>query len=324
MNSKFDEKKVNSCLEKIINKNFNSTKYSIRKIVRSYKNFVYNIRFSYNSNYIIKLFTYPTQENRGEFEYNCFSMIKKELSNNFPVPEVLFYENTSDDIIFPYSIEKNIEGNDLVDINIKNLNTEYISSQLGELTGLLNSITFDKCGFFNSKVEINHSDEWMALIKDEYNLYKRKIKEKRFITGNLLKKIEKYFLLNVSLLDYENMDSRFIHNDLCSVNIKLKEMKSGFYSIVGIMDFESSMSGDPIKELCKIEWVLDDINSRKKTFYKNYKKYIFLPNNYKKIIEFYNLLCRFKHISLIEHFNKFSKKSSVVRQAKKTIMNIIE
>ena len=160
------------------------------------------------------------------------------------------------------------------------------------------------------------------LIEKEFISYLKIIRQNKFLSKGFLYNLENYFFSNISICERRDKKTSFIHNDLCSVNIKMKEIKTNCYSIVGILDFESAISGDPIKELCKIEWILNDINIGGRAFYENYTKYISLPDDFRKIIEFYNLVCRMKHLSLIGRYDKFSKNSSVINRAIEDINGI--
>ena len=242
---------------------------------------------------------------------------------NLPKPyeEAIIYDSKKL-IKFPYIIEEKIEGEDLVEVNLSKIENkkEFIIS-LAKYAGQMNSITFEDFGYFDENLNIEKK-AWYDLIIEEISRYIKKIEENQFLDETTLDDVKNYIEKNKINMKIRNKP-KLIHNDYHGSNIKVT-MDRNQCKITGIFDFEICMSGDPIRELYKAEWVLNNFPAQRKYFYQEYSKYVKLPKNYQKRLEFYELLGRLKHIQYRKKFETTTEGKKTIKEGIKIIKNIVK
>ncbi|MEA3430928.1 MAG: aminoglycoside phosphotransferase family protein [Nanoarchaeota archaeon] len=300
----------------------NSQIKSIKRLVKGYKFPVLDVVIENpNKEIIIKIVEDKVFEKRGYLEINVIKLLLKRFSE-FPVPRIIKFDDSKQLIDFPYIIEEKIQGYDLADIDISSIKNkkEFVIS-FAKYAGQMNSITFKDFGYFDEELKIK-TISWFDLIIEEISRYVDKIEKNEFLNKKTIEKVKQYIEKNKYLMKIKNKP-RFIHNDYHGSNIKVG-LVDGRCEITGIFDFEICMSGDPVRELYKAEWVLSKLPSYRKYFYQEYSKYVKLPKDYKKRLEFYELLGRLKHVQYRKKFETSSKGKRIIKEGVEIIKSIVK
>ena len=312
----------NIIIKKIVTNNWKKSRiHSIKKLFRGHTFPVFDISIENPSkNIVIKIIEDKKQEKRGILEKNVIKLLLNKFPD-FPVPNIIKFDNSKKIIDYPYIIEEKISGEDLADVDPSKIRNkkEFVIS-FARFAGQMNSISFEHSGYFDEKLKVKPTS-WYDLILEELSEYVDRIEQNKYLDKVTLQKVKKYIENNKSLMRLKNKP-RFIHNDYHGSNIKVNLINKQC-KITGIFDFEICMSGDPIRELYKIEWYLNKLPNHKIFFYKEYSKYVKLPPNYKKRLEFYELLGRLKHVQLRNKFETSSHGKKVIKEGIKIIKNIV-
>ena len=312
----------NLMLSKIVTDKWKKSQIvSTKKLFRGFKFPIFEVEIKNpNKKIIIKIIEDKVFEKRGYLEKNVIKLILSKFPD-FPVPKIIKFDDSKQLIKFSYIIEEKIPGEDLAEMNISKVKNkkEFVIS-LAKYAGQMNSITFDKFGYFNENIKIQ-SKSWYDLVMEELSRYLDRIEQNNFLDKTTLTNVKKYIEKNKIIMKIKNKP-RFIHNDYHGSNIKVS-LDDNRCEITGIFDFEICMSGDPIRELYKAEWVLNNFPAQRKYFYQEYSKYVKLPKNYKKRLEFYELLGRLKHIQYRKKFETSSEGKKTIKEGIRVIKNIV-
>ena len=311
-----------SILFKIIKNRWKNSQIISKKVIPKGFNFpIFEVKLKNpNREVIIKIIEDKAFEKRGYLEKNVIKRILEEYPN-FPVPKIIKFDDSKELIKYSYIIEDKIQGKDFTEIDVSKIkNKKDFVISFARYAGQMNSITFDNFGYFDEKLKVNPIS-WYDLIMEELSRYIGRIEDNNYLDKTTLQNAKNYIEKNKELMNIRNKP-RFIHNDYHGSNIKVT-LIGGQCKITGIFDFEICMSGDPIRELYKSEWVLNKFPKFRKYFYSEYSKYVRLPKNYKKRLEFYKLLGRLKHIQDRKKFETSSKGKKIIKEGIKIIKKIV-
>lgn len=313
----------NSEISKIVTNNWKNSKVVyIKKMHRGFKFPVLDVMIKNPiKEIIIKIIEDKSFENRGYLEKNVIKMILRRFPK-FPINHIIKFDDSREIINHPYIIEEKIPGKDLVDIDISKIkNKKDFIISFARYAGQMNSIQFKSFGYFDEKLKIKPTS-WQDLIMHELSRYIHKIEKNEFLDKATMKKVKDYIERNKHLMDIKDKPC-FIHNDYNESNIKASLIDDKC-KITGIFDFEICLSGDPVRELYKAEWVLNKLPSHRRYFYKEYSKFVTLPKDYKKRLEFYELLGRLKHIQKRARFETSSEGRKTIKDGIRIVKKIVK
>ncbi|BCE03340.1 phosphotransferase family protein [Marinicellulosiphila megalodicopiae] len=276
-------------IKKLSNKAFGPKQISdTQELTYGWFNTAYKITFNDQTTVVLKVG--PPQhapimcyeKNMMQAEINCTELVSKRL--NIPSPKVLFSDLTKQDIDYPYFFMDFMPGiiwNTIRDDLSEDQNNQLLF-QLGEITAKINSIQNAHFGYFDlSEKHTNWFDAFSAMSTQLFNDAK---------TYNIklpLTQSEYTTLLN----DYQSIfaevtQAQLVHWDLSPSNIFIDEQDHCHCHILGAIDFERAIWGDPL-----MESILFDKNNIE-AYSKGYQQNLLTTDNQKSRRLFYNLyLC---------------------------------
>jgi len=248
--------------------------FYIKQINTGKKNYVYDIT-SKKGDFIIKIYSEKSHPSPTDMEYNILNFLYQD---QFPVPRPLDFicdKNTSSILL-----EKLVGHSGNMRFVPRHL-IPLLNYEAGQILGRLHSYSFDKYGFLNLKNgKLNGIDDsWKSF------LYKE---DKYFITclENInYETISQDYKAVINKIRYSDSEKSLLHNDFNPSNaIFDKDL------ISGIIDFETSILGDPNFELLSIEtensWFKTP--KEKDSFFKGYSEVRDIPSSNSDLKEAYS------------------------------------
>jgi Ser/Thr protein kinase RdoA (MazF antagonist) len=247
-----------------------------------YSNKIYKVNIAEKDPVVLKIAVVPQRYDKLAAE---IKLVGKLAGRGIPLPEIVFSMTNRLIYKYPFVIYRFIDGENLMEV-IDNLPKQVlaeIAESLGEMTAKLHKATQgDVIDFGRERIY----KDWVDFVTEIMDNGIFKMKENN-LRADLVKKVENlYAEIKGSLVEPNGYS--FIHRDLQAMNILVKGPQ-----IVGLLDFESAMSGDYLYEFAFLEGLLfDRYPVAREPFYKGYRKNGRLPENYKEIIGFYTVMSK--------------------------------
>ena len=209
---------------------------------------------------------------------------------NLSIPKILYSGYVRKKFIKKfYLIMSNLNGENLnsrID-KMTDLQKINIAKDLGYFLGELHKIKSFTSGEIIDITKLKGSNnswkEYLFLILNKYlNKEMEKDKNKRLYTDNEIMLIRKAFQMKTNLFENIKLNS-FLHNDLWEENIIIDSDKK----IIGIIDFESVILGDPEFELALVEESIKNWGINPNYFLNEYSKIGKISSDYNEKKKFY-------------------------------------
>lgn len=270
---------------------------------------------------VIKVIVDKQLSERRHMESFCYRNLLK-VYPDFPVPNIIAFQETNANYKHNFIIEEEIKGIDLC-FSYGNIeNKRELLEELARIVGSINSIKYSSSGYFDRNFKTVMKDSWENTINTIFYKYISTIEVKLLLDKELIKEIKSYWNRSRKYLDFRG-EASLIHNDITDRNIKVIETAKGNFYISGIFDFELCMRGDPLKDLSKIQWILRRFPTEQKYFYCEYDKYIKLTEDYERRIEMYCLIDRLKHMSEKDYLKRFDGWKDFLEEGEEEIKRIV-
>lgn len=289
----------------------------------SWKSSIWRVVLDNEQKLIVKFLSNKNQINRRFLERNCYLHLKSNKLN-VPIPEPIVIDTSLRILNCAFVIEEYLEGDNLFQVIDKVENKAELMRNLAKVIVRLNSVAFDSHGYLNQNFEVEPVITWKDLILNEINQYISIIRDNHFLLEQEVYKLEKKIKKDLLYLFKSNPSPKLVHNDLTDRNIKICESSPGRFYVSGIIDFELALSGDPLRDLSKLEYFFDKNPGYKSLFYKEYCKHFNLSNDYQQRVEFYCILNSLKHLSLQEQLLTFSEWREFLLEDKERIIKYIK
>jgi len=232
-------------------------------------------------------------------------MFNKQTPPIIPVANLIYYDETKDNVPYIFSVLDYIEGKSLKSalnqhlIENVNLNkTKFVNlfSNLGEILGKIHQIGFDS--FHENIYNIGKKSNLTCLEIFRSGLDKE-LQEFSRIKNNHKREIEKYIKTNEALIEEESLPV-LLHNDFQWSNIIIKN-EDVEIQIKGLIDFDNWGIGVREQDFVKIEWyTLQYLNIKEleTSFYGGYSRFFKINKDFKRKIEIYSLLWLLKKYNI--------------------------
>jgi aminoglycoside phosphotransferase (APT) family kinase protein len=200
--------------------------------------------FIVNKQYILRVNTKQTKENKQKFEKEAF--LYSLLSQfDIPAPKCIAYDPSGEIIKEGYLIITYIEGETLTEAFKKgNKEVQYkLALQLGEVAKKIHSVNIGKISLRSDL--FGNIEDWNKMIESEFAKYFELVKKRRLLSEEVLEQIEAVSKEFASLGKLSEKVT-LIHGDFSCNNFQVRNGK-----IAGVFDFEMATLGDPYYDLQK-------------------------------------------------------------------------
>lgn len=281
----------------IIKKHFKNQEINyIKEFSEGYNNVAYDVKIN-SKLYVIKILQLKDME-KFVLKQEIIRKLLKNKFKNYPIPKIIIQDFTKKIINKPFIIAEQIEGNSFLEKYKEVTNKEEVFEEIGELYGKLHTIRFKKFGDLDEKLKpFKIYSNWFEHINEYVEKIFDKIKTKKIVPKEFIKKCEEYFNNKKHILKKEN-EPVLIHGDSSLSNILVKKEKNKFV-VSGLIDFEFSRVETKTKDLFKGIRTFDKKWKYKENIIKGYLKYNTISNSWKELALFYNFIENLKQIQRI-------------------------
>lgn len=226
---------------------------------------------------------------------------------DLPIPKLIHTDSSTSIIPYHYQILEFMPGRRWGEIiqKIPQEERRNIYFELGKALGKIHSIKLDKFGWIHSDQEqiTAQSESWKKVFIIMCIDQMLDLSQHRFL--ELAPFVRDFIDYNQHMLDGK-FEPRLLHNDFFADNILLHNSNDK-WRISGVLDFESAFAGHTEFELSKVvsQLLLDypshDYKPDAKDFFRGYKKYVPVTNDFEKrrpIYSVYHLLSWINHCTL--------------------------
>lgn len=251
-----------------------------------YSNKIYKVELKGMQPVVLKIAVVPQRYDKLAAE---IKLVRKLAGHDLPLPEVLFSMNNRLEYKYPFVIYRLIDGDNLMEVidSMPKSDLGKVAENLGEISAKLHKATYEHVIDFGKERVYADWVDFVTEIMDN-GIFKMKENNLRI---DLVKKIEVLYEGMRKTLVEPNAYS-LIHRDLQAMNVLVDGSR-----IVGVLDFESAMSGDYLYEFAFLEGLLfDRYPGSREAFYNGYRKRGRLPENYQEIIGFYTVMSKLYYI----------------------------
>lgn len=247
-----------------------------------YSNKIYKVKLEAKDPVVLKIAVVPQRYDKLAAE---IKLVRKLAGRDIPLPEVLFSMTNRLEYKYPFVIYRYIDGDNLMEVigDLPKSSLVKISEHLGRLSANLHKATYEHVIDFGRERIYKDWVDFVTEIMDN-GLFKMRENNLRV---DLIRKAEVLYAgIKGSLVEPNSYS--LIHRDLQAMNLLIRDGK-----IVGVLDFESAISGDYLYEFAFLEGLLFDCYPvTREPFYRGYRKEGRLPENYQEIIKFYAVMSK--------------------------------
>lgn len=285
-------------IKKVISSKFSNSKIeSIKEFSEGYNNIAYDVRLN-DKELVFKLIKLGKKRKLALKQKKLQDLMIKKYKE-FPIAEILDFDFTEEKFGFPYLILERINGDSLKSKFKEIKNKEEIFEKLGEIYGKIHSIKFEKYGELDSELNLfNEYSNWYEkkCIKIEESF--DKIKNNSLLSKDDFENQLNYFNENKEILKIET-NPTLCHGDASDTNI-LVELNNNDFKISGIIDFEFLRSSGAIEDLFNgFEFSKQKLKF-KDNLIKGYLRFSDLPNEWEKLVNFYQWVKNLNRITNID------------------------
>lgn len=214
---------------------------------------------------------------KAKKEALIYKKIKDKL--NLPVPEVYYYDDSCTMLPKAFSLLSKLPGYPIT-YSYRKYHNLKLFEKAGASLAKIHTIKYAKFGWILGD-EIKPSfKKWSDFV--EYDLYQKIEKQKEI--QELRKKIENYLSDNENLLKIAQKPC-MLHKDYHGSHIL-----TDAHNITGILDMEWAIAGHNENDFIKMElWTIGDNKKIKQTFFKGYKEWGNISEDYEKRKRIYEL-----------------------------------
>lgn len=209
-----------------------------------------------------------------------------------PIPEIKHADFSKNLVPFGFVVMNLIPGLTLKEYVNKKEHSKDVFKELGMIKGKINSLRDKKYGDFTKQ----NTDSYSTVLKEEWNKLKVKLIKSKLNKVWFVEQ-DDFFNKNIALTE-KDVGPCLVHGDTSLNNVLVKDGK-----VSGILDFEYAKFGCGIHDLFSSVKGFNIIFSNRNELINGYSKYVDVPNEWEKLMYFYQW---FANIKALSHVKKMS------------------
>ncbi|MBT7238088.1 aminoglycoside phosphotransferase family protein [Candidatus Woesearchaeota archaeon] len=285
-------------IKRIFLLNFPNSKIeSIEEFSEGYNNLAFDVKLDIGD-FVFKKIKLG-EKRRLALKQEKLKILLGKKFKKFPIAKIIKFDYSKENFDFPYIILEKIKGASLKSSYDKILNKGEIFENIGEIYGKLHSFNFSSYGELDSNLKLfKEYSNWFENKCEKIEKTLHKIEIGNNLTKKELNIHKKFYEKNRFILNEESKPC-LCHGDASNTNIIVDKVGKKF-EIKGLIDFEFVRSSGAVEDLFTGFEFSEQKLYFKESLIKGYTKYSKLPENWEKLVIFYQWIKNINRISNID------------------------